>query len=149
MFTITLLEPQIPQNTGNIGRLCGANNAPLEIVGNIGFKLTDRYLKRAGLDYWEFVNWKYVEDLQRYMEALNPEKIHLFTTKSSVSYTQKKFQPGDYLIFGSETKGIAQQYLDRYHARCCTIPMSNSGIRSLNLSSSVAIGLYEAIRQNL
>ncbi len=149
MFTITLLEPQIPQNTGNIGRLCGANNIPLEIVGNIGFKLTDRYLKRAGLDYWKFVDWKYIEDLKQYMEQVNPKKIHLFTTKSKVSYTQKRFLPGDHLIFGSETKGIAKEYLDLHHSRCCTIPMSNPGIRSLNLSSSVAISLYEAIRQNL
>ncbi|MBT3224976.1 MAG: tRNA (cytidine(34)-2'-O)-methyltransferase [Deltaproteobacteria bacterium] len=149
MFTITLLEPQIPQNTGNIGRLCGANNTPLEIVGNIGFKLTDRYLKRAGLDYWKFVDWKYREDLKQYMEELDPERIHLFTTKSTVSYTERQFVPGDYLIFGSETKGIPQEYLDLHHSRCCTIPMSNPGIRSLNLSSSVAISLYEALRQNL
>ncbi len=148
MFTVTLLEPQIPQNTGNIGRLCAATDTPLEIVGTIGFKLSDRYLKRAGLDYWELVNWKYFEDMKKYMAAINPEKIHLFSAKSTVSYTEKRFNPGDYLIFGSETRGIARQYLDQYPERCCTIPMSNSGVRSLNLSSTVAIGLYEALRQN-
>ncbi|MBU2649247.1 tRNA (cytidine(34)-2'-O)-methyltransferase [bacterium] len=148
MFTVTLLEPQIPQNTGNIGRLCGATRTPLEIVGNIGFKLTDRYLKRAGLDYWQFVDWQYFENLKTYMDQLNPEKIHLLTTKSQVSYTQKQFQPGDYLIFGSETKGIAPHYLEQHHSRCCTIPMLHPGVRSLTPSSSVAIVLYEALRQN-
>lgn len=148
MFTITLLEPQIPQNTGNIGRLCAATDTPLEIVGSIGFKLSDRYLKRAGLDYWEFLNWTYFEDIRKYMDSLCPGKIHLFSAHSTVSYTEKQFNPGDYLIFGSETRGINRQYLDRYPERCCTVPMSNPGVRSLNLSSTVAIGLYEALRQN-
>jgi tRNA (cytidine/uridine-2'-O-)-methyltransferase len=149
MFTVSLLEPQIPQNTGNIGRLCAATNTPLDIVGNIGFKLSDRYLKRAGLDYWEFLNWQYYEDQQTYMAELDPKKIHLFSARSETSYTEKQFKPGDTLIFGSETRGISRRYLDQYPERCCTIPMSNPGVRSLNLSSSVAIVLYEAIRQNL
>lgn len=148
MFTVTLLEPQIPQNTGNIGRLCAATDTPLEIVGAIGFKMSDRYLKRAGLDYWELLKWNYFEDLEKYMAALDPEKIHLFSARSTTSYTEKQFSTGDYLIFGSETRGIPRRYLDQYAERCCTIPMSNPGVRSLNLSSTVSIGLYEALRQN-
>lgn len=148
MFTVTLLEPQIPQNTGNIGRLCAATDTPLDIVGSIGFKLSDRYLKRAGLDYWQFLQWRYVEDLKAYMAALDPVKIHLFSARAESCYTEKKYHPGDILIFGSETRGINRQYLDQYPERCCTIPMSNPGVRSLNLSSTVAIGLYEALRQN-
>jgi len=147
MFTVSLIEPQIPPNTGNIGRLCGATNARLEIVGKIGFKITDRYLKRAGLDYWEHINWEYFENLEKYMEKLNPAKIHLLTTKSKVHYTDHTFNPGDFLLFGSETKGIDAPYLEKYHDRCCTIPMPNKNIRSLNLSNSVSIVLYEALRQ--
>jgi len=149
MFKVSLLEPQIPQNTGNIGRLCAATSTPLDIVGNIGFKLTDRYLKRAGLDYWEFLEWRYHEDQQLYMAELDPKKIHLFSARAETTYTEKRFKPGDTLIFGSETRGISQRYLSQYPERCCTIPMSNPSVRSLNLSSSVAIVLYEAIRQNL
>lgn len=148
MFTVTLLEPQIPQNTGNIGRLCAATDTPLEIVGNIGFKLSDRYLKRAGLDYWEFVNWKYVEDINAYMAGLPPERIHLFSARTGTSYLDRHYNPGDYLVFGSETRGISRKYLDSYPERCCTVPMTNAGVRSLNLSSTVAIALYEALRQN-
>ncbi len=147
MFTVTLLEPQIPPNTGNIARLCAASNTRLEIVGNIGFELTDRYLKRAGLDYWEYVNWEYFPDIDEYMTKLNVGKIHLLTTKVQRSYTTKTYSPGDFLLFGSETKGIDKKYLQKFSTDCCTIPMSNAGVRSLNLSSSVAIVLFEAIRQ--
>ena len=147
MFTVSLIEPQIPPNTGNIGRLCGATNTRLEIVGEIGFKMTDRYLKRAGLDYWEHINWDYFENLETYMDNLNPVKIHLLTTKSDVCYTTRSFNPGDFLLFGSETKGIDTVYLKKFHDRCCTIPMPNENIRSLNLSNSVSIVLYEALRQ--
>ncbi len=147
MFTITLIEPQIPPNTGNIGRLCGATNCKLEIVGKIGFKINDRSLKRAGLDYWKHINWNYFEDLDAYMKLLDPEKIHLLTTKSNLPYTTRSFQKGDYLLFGSETKGIDSHYLKQYQDQCCTIPMANKNIRSLNLSNSVSIVLYEALRQ--
>ncbi|MBU3917975.1 tRNA (cytidine(34)-2'-O)-methyltransferase [bacterium] len=148
MFTISLFEPQIPPNTGNIARLCAATDCRLEIIGNIGFKLTDKYLKRAGLDYWKYVNWEYYPDIEEYVSNLEQKRIHLLTTKSEVSYTKREFSAGDYLIFGSETKGISEIYRNRFSDRCCTIPMKNPGIRSLNLSSSVAIVLYEALRQS-
>ncbi len=148
MFTVSLFEPQIPPNTGNIARLCAATGSRLEIVGNIGFKLTDKYLKRAGLDYWKYVNWEYYPDIEDYVSKLEETKIHLLTTKTEVSYTKRRFSAGDHLIFGSETKGIAEDYRNRFSDRCCTIPMKNPGIRSLNLSSSVAVVLYEALRQS-
>jgi len=148
MFTVTLLEPQIPPNTGNIARLCAAMRTPLHIVGRIGFELTDRQLKRAGLDYWPHVDWQYYENVQTYLSQLDPERFHLFTTKSVHPYTRKQFRPGDFLVFGSETQGIDEVYLHRFSARCCTIPMLNPGVRSLNLSSAVAIALLEALRQN-
>jgi tRNA (cytidine/uridine-2'-O-)-methyltransferase len=147
MFTISLLEPQIPPNTGNIARLCAATNTKLEIVGRIGFELTDRYLKRAGLDYWEYVKWEYFEDAESYMNKMETAKIHLLTTKVTTYYTDQSFQDGDFIIFGSETRGIDEKYLTKFKTRCCTIPMTKDGVRSLNLSSSVAIVLYEALRQ--
>ncbi len=147
MFTISLLEPQIPPNTGNIARLCAATNTKLDIVGKIGFELTDRYLKRAGLDYWKYVNWEYFPNTADYMSNMDNGRIHLLTTKVSSNYTERDYRDGDFMIFGSETKGIDESYLEQYKSRCCTIPMTNVGVRSLNLSSSVAVVLYEALRQ--
>ena len=148
MFTIVLLEPQIPPNTGSTGRLCGATNACLHIVGKLGFELSDKTLKRAGLDYWNHIKWKYFPDLNNYLESMvMDEKFHLFTTKSDVPYTEKTFCKGDYLVFGSETKGINEKFLKKHWEKTCTIPMENPNIRSLNLATSVGIVLYEAIRQ--
>ena len=148
MFTIVLLEPQIPPNTGSTGRLCGATNTCLHIVGKLGFELSDKTLKRAGLDYWNHIKWKYFPDLNNYLESMvMDEKFHLFTTKSDVLYTEKTFCKGDYLVFGSETKGINEKFLKKHWERTCTIPMENPNIRSLNLATSVGIALYEAIRQ--
>ena len=148
MFTIVLLEPQIPPNTGSTGRLCGATNTCLHIVGKLGFELSDKTLKRAGLDYWNHIKWKYFPDMNSYLESMvMDEKFHLLTTKSDVPYTEKTFSKGDYLVFGSETKGINEKFLKKYWERTCTIPMENSNIRSLNLATSVGIVLYEAIRQ--
>ncbi len=148
MFTVVLLEPQIPPNTGSTGRLCGATNNELHIVGDIGFDLSDKTLKRAGLDYWEHINWKYFPNLDRYLSNLvREESYHLLTTKSSKPYTSRKFKRGDYIIFGSETKGIKESFLKKHWDETCTIPMKNKNIRSLNLATSVGIVLYEAIRQ--
>lgn len=148
MFTVTLFEPQIPPNTGNIARLCAATGTRLEIVGKIGFELTDRYLKRAGLDYWDHVNWEYFPDAEKYMLNLDVNKIHLLSSKVTKPYTTVPMKDGDYLIFGSETHGIDKRYMDLYKEQCCTIPMKKGGVRCLNLSSSAAIVLYEALRQN-
>ena len=148
MFTIVLLEPQIPPNTGSTGRLCGATNACLHIVGKLGFELSDKTLKRAGLDYWNHIRWKYFPDINNYLESMVIDgKFHLLTTKSDVPYTKKTFSKGDYLVFGSETTGINEKFLKKHWERTCTIPMKNPKIRSLNLATSVGIVLYEAIRQ--
>jgi len=148
MFTIVLLEPQIPPNTGSTGRLCGATNTRLHIVGNLGFELSDKTLKRAGLDYWNHIDWSYFPDLEKYCENLvKNERFHLLTTKSSESYTSRRFIDEDYLVFGSETTGINETFLKENWNNTCTIPMDNPHIRSLNLATSVGIVLYEAIRQ--
>ena len=148
MFTIVLLEPQIPPNTGSTGRLCGATDTRLHIVGKLGFELSDKTLKRAGLDYWNHINWKYFPNLDKYLDSMvENENFHLLTTKSDVSYTNKSFLKGDYLVFGSETTGINETFLKKNWNKTCTIPMKNSNIRSLNLATSVGIVLYEAIRQ--
>ncbi len=148
MFTIVLLEPQIPPNTGSTGRLCGATNTRLHIVGKLGFELSDKTLKRAGLDYWDHIDWEYFPDLESYCDNMvNNESFHLLTTKSSQSYTSRKFRKGDFLVFGSETKGISELFLKKHWDNTCTIPMDNPYIRSLNLATSVGIVLYEAIRQ--
>ena len=148
MFTIVLLEPQIPPNTGSIARLCGATNTELHIVGKIGFELSDKQLKRAGLDYWEYIRWEYFPDLDSYCKKfVQNERFHLLTTKSSRSYTSRKFLKGDYLIFGSETTGIDEAFLKKNWDQTCTVKMDNQNIRSLNLAMSVGIVLYEALRQ--
>ena len=148
MFTIVLLEPQIPPNTGSTGRLCGATNTRLHIVGNLGFELSDKTLKRAGLDYWDHIDWNYFPDSEKYCKNLvKNERFHLLTTKSSESYTSRRFIDEDYLVFGSETTGINETFLKENWNNTCTIPMDNPHIRSLNLATSVGIVLYEAIRQ--
>ena len=148
MFTIVLLEPQIPPNTGSTGRLCGATNTRLHIVGKLGFELSDRTLKRAGLDYWEHIDWEYFSDLDDYCSRMiKNESFHLLTTKSSLSYTSRQFKEGDHLVFGSETAGINEEFLKKHWSNTCTIPMENQNIRIQNLATSVGIVLYEAIRQ--
>ena len=148
MFTIVLIEPQIPPNTGSTGRLCGATNTRLHVVGKLGFELSDRTLKRAGLDYWDHIEWEYFPNKEKYLNSMiNEETFHLLTTKSQTPYTLRKFKRNDYLVFGSETKGIDDNFLRENWKNTCTIPMENKNIRSLNLATSVGIVLYEGIRQ--
>ncbi len=149
MFTIVLLEPQIPPNTGSTGRLCGATNTTLHIVGELGFELSDKTLKRAGLDYWDHIDWEYFPNINEYLSMMvSKKKFHLLTTKSSQNYTSKTFEKGDYIVFGSETNGIDESFLKKHWNNTCTIPMENPNIRSLNLATSVGVVLYEALRQN-
>ena len=147
MFTVTLFEPKIPPNTGNIARLCGANNVKLDLVGNLGFDMEDKYLKRAGLDYWDHIKWEYFPSIDEYCLNAFQNKFHLLTTKSKNVYTDRVFTKNDIIIFGSETAGISENILNEYPENACTIPMINKNIRSLNLATSVGIVLYEAIRQ--
>lgn len=146
-FIISLIEPQIPPNTGNIARLCVANNIELHIVGKIGFDINDKRLKRAGLDYWPFLNWKRFESTEEYFDSLKMENFYLLTKKQGSLYTDIKYPEGCYFLFGSETKGISEEYLESFSEKCLRIPMSNSNVRCLNLSNSAAIVAYEAIRQ--
>ena len=147
MLTVTLFEPKIPPNTGNIARLCGANNVKLDLVGTLGFDMEDKYLKRAGLDYWDHIKWEYFPSIDEYCLSAFQNKFHLLTTKSKNIYTDRVFTKDDIIIFGSETAGISENILNEYPENACTIPMINKNIRSLNLATSVGIVLYEAIRQ--
>ena len=147
MLTVTLFEPKIPPNTGNIARLCGANNVKLDLVGNLGFDMEDKYLKRAGLDYWDHIKWEYFPSIDEYCLNAFQNKFHLLTTKSKNVYTDRVFTKNDIIIFGSETAGISEDILNEYPENACTIPMINKNIRSLNLATSVGIVLYEALRQ--
>jgi tRNA (cytidine/uridine-2'-O-)-methyltransferase len=146
MFNVVLIEPEIPPNTGNIGRLCLATGSTLHLVKPLGFSTDDRELKRAGLDYWKEVDvqfWDSFEDLQR---AQEPDTRPFFlTTKSDRAYYDVSFRRGDFLVFGRETKGLPDALLAANSKQLLTIPMQ--GTRSLNLATAVAIVLFEAIRQ--
>ena len=145
-FNVVLYEPEIPQNTGNIARLCACTGANLYLVGKLGFSLSDKYTKRAGLDYWDSVNLQRVESLDELKNKFPNSNFYYLTTKSKVSYFDTKFKEGDFLVIGPESRGIPEDILCEEGAKSITIPMK-AGQRSLNLSNSVAIVLYEAIRQ--
>lgn len=146
-FNIVLFEPEIPQNTGNIARLAACTGANLFLVGKLGFSLADKYVKRAGLDYWDSVNIVQCESLDKLKEEYPNSRFFYLTTKSKKTYTNEKFENGDFFVFGPETRGIPEDILKANAETAITIPM-NEGQRSLNLSNSVAIVVYEAIRQN-
>lgn len=147
MFHIALVEPEIPPNTGNIARLCAATFTDLHIIGVTGFRMDDKTLKRAGLDYWTDVKLHRHIEIENLYEALPASRFLYFTTKSQKSYTDWKFAKGDCLIFGRETRGLPEELLEKNRERALTIPMPNKNIRSLNLANSVSIVLYEALRQ--
>lgn len=147
MFHVCLVEPEIPPNTGNVARLCAATFTDLHIVGATGFRMDDRTLKRAGLDYWAEVNLHRHLDLERLYAALPASRFLYFTTKTDKSYADWQFAPDDCLIFGRETRGLPEDLLEANRERCLTIPMPNPNVRSLNLATSVGIVLYEALRQ--
>jgi len=148
MFNIVLVNPQIPPNTGTIGRLCVNLDATLHLIKPLGFDIDDKAVKRAGLDYWDKLNLIVWEDFSSFLEA-HPidEHSHLATTKTDKIYFETTFKRGDYILFGSETKGIDERLLLDNPDRCITIPMGGAG-RSLNLGVSVGIVTYEALRQN-
>jgi len=148
MFNIVLVEPQIPPNTGTIGRLCVNLGATLHLVEPLGFSIDNKSLKRAGLDYWKDLDLRVWGSFNEFLKV-NPIKdnSYLATTKTDNLYFNAKFNRGDYLIFGSETKGLREDILLENRDRCITIPMGEDG-RSLNLAISVGIIVYEALRQN-
>jgi len=146
VFNVVLVEPEIPPNTGNIGRLCLATRSTLYLVKPLGFSLDDRELKRAGLDYWNEVDvqiWDSFQELQR--AQTDATRYFFLTTKSGRAYYEVDFRDGDFLVFGRETKGLPESLLTRNRETCLTIPMR--GARSLNLATAVAIVLFEAVRQ--
>lgn len=147
-LNIVLVEPEIPPNTGSIARLCGATNSVLHLVHPLGFSTDDKHLKRAGLDYWEFVTIIHWNNLDEFLDAQNERDLFFFTTKVEKKYTDAQYHSGCFLIFGKETKGLPEDTLRLYHDRCYTLPMENPNIRSLNLAMTAGIVLYEALRQN-
>ena len=145
MFNVVLVEPEIPPNTGNVGRLCLATKSKLHLVRPLGFSLDDRQLKRAGLDYWDEVDLKVWDSLGALQAANEQARFFYVTTKTRNAYWEVSFRPGDFLIFGRETKGLPEELLSVHAPACITIPME--GTRSLNLATAVGIVLFEAIRQ--
>ena len=148
LFRIVLIEPEIPQNTGNIGRTCVGTNCELHIVGKTGFEINDTNLKRAGLDYWKHLTWFRHETFEDWMKLVDdPSRMWLFTTKTQRTYFEPQYQSGDWFVFGKETKGLPPEFLNLYPNQTITIPMIGDGARSLNLATSVAIAAYEGLRQ--
>ena len=144
---IVLLEPEIPPNTGNIARLCAATGTVLHLIEPLGFRLTDRAVRRAGLDYWESVDIRRHVDLEAFLRSDADVRLWLFSTAGRHAHTTPRYLPGDALLFGNETRGLPDAVLERYADRVVGIPMKSDHVRSLNLSTSVAIALYEALRQ--
>jgi tRNA (cytidine/uridine-2'-O-)-methyltransferase len=147
MIDVALVEPEIPPNTGNIARLCAATCVPLHIVGATGFRLDDRAVRRAGLDYWPDVSLHRHRDLGALYQALPDARFIYLTTKADCPYSEWVFQTNDCLVFGRETRGLPEELLRANWERCITIPMRNPRVRSLNLATAVAIVLYEALKQ--
>ena len=143
-INVVLYEPEIPQNTGNIARLCACTGASLYLVGKLGFSLSSKYTKRAGLDYWDSVDLHKIENMDEIFRQFPDSRFFYFTTKSKNKYTDIEFKDGDFLVFGPETRGLPQEYVTKDTA--VTLPMKEEQ-RSLNLSNSVAIAVYEVIRQ--
>ncbi|MCX6115852.1 MAG: tRNA (cytidine(34)-2'-O)-methyltransferase [Proteobacteria bacterium] len=145
---IVLVEPQIPQNTGSIARTCAATDSSLHLVGPLGFEISEKAVRRAGLDYWPHVKLSQHPSWDEYIDTAKPERIWLFSKFGQKLYTDAQFQQGDALVFGSETKGLGPQLLANFSPeQILRIPIISTHVRSLNLSNAVSIALYEARRQ--
>ncbi|HLH77791.1 MAG TPA: tRNA (cytidine(34)-2'-O)-methyltransferase [Candidatus Binataceae bacterium] len=147
LLNIVLVRPEIPQNTGSIARLAAATRVRLHLVGPLGFSLEDRYLRRAGLDYWPLVDVRSYEDWARFLEAHRGAPMKLFSARATTPYIHAGYTAGDYLLFGSETKGLGPAMLSAGLGPAFRIPIFESGVRSLNLANAVSIVVYEALRQ--
>ncbi len=147
MIRVALVEPEIPPNTGNVARLCAANDVPLHIVGVTGFRMDDKAIRRAGLDYWPEVTLRRHPNLENLHESLPEARFLYLTTKADKIYVDWMYSPADCLVFGRETRGLPEEVLRANWDRCLTIPMLNRKVRSLNLATAVGIVLYEALRQ--
>jgi tRNA (cytidine/uridine-2'-O-)-methyltransferase len=144
---IVLYEPEIPPNTGSVARLCAATLTPLHLIEPLGFKIDDKHLKRAGLDYWEFVQLHVHKSWDEFIASTAPRTLWLFSKRATRSYAATRYGEDDFLVFGPETRGLPQALLEAYREQVLRIPMMNPRVRSLNLSNAVSIALYEALRQ--
>lgn len=147
MFNIVLVEPEIPQNTGNIARTCAATGCTLHLIKPLGFEISDKYLKRAGLDYWNLVDVFVYENFEELCAKYPNARFRFYTTKARKTYTEADYAEGDFLVFGKETRGLDEELLLKHPDECVRIPMYSEA-RSLNLSNAAAIAVYEALRQN-
>lgn len=146
MLHVVLVAPEIPQNTGNIARTCAATGSVLHLVKPLGFDISDAAVRRAGLDYWHLVEVRVYEDLDDFFAKNDVKQMRLFSTKAPRAYTEADYEDGCYLLFGRETKGLPEDFLNAHYDCCVRIPMRDEA-RSLNLSNSVAVGVFEALRQ--
>lgn len=144
-INIVMVEPEIPQNTGNVARTCAATGARLHLIGPMGFKIDDKKLKRAGLDYWHFLDISYYDSLDEFFEK-NSGEFYFFTTKARHTHAEISYPDGCYLFFGKETRGLPEELLLEHGDRCVRLPMRGCA-RSLNLSNTVAVAVYEVLRQ--
>ncbi len=147
MLHIALWEPEIPPNTGNVARLCAATQTELHLIGRLGFRLDDRSLRRAGVDYWEVVRLHRHPTLADFDSAIAGARVFYFSARGRVPYTNVAYRPGDCLMFGGESRGLPTTVLERCPHHCLYLPMPGTGVRSLNLATAVGIALYEALRQ--
>lgn len=146
-LNIVLYQPEIPQNTGNIGRTCVLTNSKLHLIRPLGFEVTDKQLKRAGMDYWPKLNVEYYDDFEDFLNKNKVGRKFISTTHADKFYTEYTYEPGDYIIFGRESSGVTDEMRDMFKDTLIKIPMIDTSDRSLNLSNSVAIVAYEAMRQ--
>lgn len=146
MLNVVLVAPEIPQNTGNIARTCAATGSVLHLIKPLGFDISDAAVKRAGLDYWHLVEVRVYEDPEDFFSKNDVRQMRLFSTKAPRAYTEADYEDGCYLFFGRETKGLPEDFLNAHYESCVRIPMLKQA-RSLNLSNSVAVGVFEALRQ--
>jgi tRNA (cytidine/uridine-2'-O-)-methyltransferase len=144
---IVLVAPEIPQNTGSIGRLCVATGSALHLIDPLGFTIDDRHLRRAGLDYWPHVDWHRYPDWSAFTARRPPGRVLCFSARAARSYTTQRYQPDDLLVFGGESRGLPPAIREQYADAIFGIPVASEHVRSLNLATAVAIVLYEALRQ--
>ncbi len=144
---VVLYQPEIPPNTGSIARLCAATLTPLHLIEPLGFKIDDKHLKRAGLDYWKFVDLRVHKCWDRFLAQAGAARLLYFSKRAEKSYTTVQYRDDDYLVFGPETRGLPQQFVVGCRNSCFRIPMMGTGVRSLNLSNAVSVVLYEGLRQ--
>ncbi len=146
-MNVVLFEPEIPPNTGSVARLCAATGSPLHLIEPLGFKIDDKHVKRAGLDYWPHVDLRLHRSWRDFIHLHRGARLHYFSRKAAKSYVSARFREDDFLVFGPETRGLPQDLLDANKADSYVIPMMSPAVRSLNLANAVSIVLYESLRQ--